>query len=152
MSFRAATLRDIDALLALENACYPPHQAYSRAEYRYALATARAVNIAWCDDEIVGFVGAFYHSGWRVGHVFTVNVHPKARGQGLGKRLMGECERELLERGMQRVILEVNVDNKGAIALYDACGYERRQRLADYYTQYENNDAFLYAKEFAQRP
>ncbi|MFA5862270.1 MAG: N-acetyltransferase [Candidatus Thermoplasmatota archaeon] len=147
MSFRTASIKDIEPLLALENACYPPCQAYSRAEYRYALATARAVNVAWDDKGIIGFVGAFYHSAWRVGHVFTVNVHPKARGQGLGRRLMEECEKRLSALGMQRVVLEVNVENAAAIALYEACGYERLQRLENYYTQYENNDAFLYAKE-----
>lgn len=145
---RDATLADLDALVALEQACYPPNQAYSRDEYRYALRDAKAVNLVHEEDGApVGFVGAFHHRTWRTGHVYTVNVHPSQRGKGLGKRLMAACEARLATLGMTRVVLEVNVDNQAAIALYESCGYVRVKRLPDYYTQYANNDAFLYARD-----
>lgn len=140
-------MRDLDALVELEQECYLPRQAYSRAEYRYALGIARAVNLVHEEDgRLVGFVGAFHHKAWRVGHVYTVNVHPSMRGRGLGKRLMEACEARLATLGMTRVLLEVNVENKAAMALYGSCGYSRAQRLPNYYTQYENNDAWQYEK------
>lgn len=144
--FRDATPADLDALLALEDACYPPNQAYSREEYRYALVKAKALNVLWEDEEarITGFVGAFHHRTWRIGHVYTVNVHPSERGKGLGLRLMAECHGRLKEMGMRAVILEVNVENAAAIRLYEKAGYRLVERLKDYYTQYANNDAFLY--------
>lgn len=147
MTFRDATVRDLDALLALENACYPPNQAYSREEYRYSLVKAKAINILWEENgEATGFIGAFHHRAWRVGHLYTINVHPKERGKGLGIRLMDECHRRLKELGMTRAVLEVNVENAGAIRLYEKCGYRLVQRMPDYYTQYANNDAFLYER------
>ena len=147
---RDATPADLDALVALENACYPPRQAYSREEYRYALAVAKAVNLVHEEDgRAVGFVGAFHHARWRAGHVYTVNVHPSQRGRGLGKRLMAACEGRLAALGMTRVLLEVNVQNEAAIRLYESCGYARLKRLRNYYTQYEDNDAFLYEKPLA---
>lgn len=137
----------MDALLALENACYPPNQAYARDEYRYALQVAKAVNLIHEESgEIVGFAGAFYHKAWRAGHIYTVNVHPTLRGKGLGKKLMAELEARLYALGMTKVVLEVNVENAGAIALYESCGYERTQRLVGYYTQYAVNDAWQYVK------
>lgn len=147
---RDARPSDLDALVALENACYPPHQAYSREEYRYALSVAKSVNLVHEEaGEVVGFVGAFHHRTWRTGHVYTVNVHPSARGRGLGRRLMAACEARLAGLGMRRVLLEVNVENAAAIALYEACGYARLKRLPDYYTQYANPDAFLYGRDLA---
>lgn len=148
MSFRDATLRDLDEVIALERACYPPNQAYSREEYRYSLAKAKAVNLLWSEDgkAPTGFVGAFHHRTWRTGHVYTVNVHPGERGKGLGVRLMDECHRRLRELGMDRVVLEVNVENASAIRLYEKCGYALLRRLPDYYSQYANPDAFLYAR------
>lgn len=144
---RNATVADLDRLVALENACYPPNQAYSREEYRYALARAKAVNLAWeTQGAITGFVGAFHHQQWRVGHIYTVNVHPKARGRGLGLTLMNACEDRLRALGMTRCVLEVNVENEAAIRLYEKAGYARIERLKDYYTQYRVNDAFLYEK------
>lgn len=148
---RDATVDDLDSLVALEAACYPPHQAYSRDEYRYALTRAKAVNLAYTDaGALVGFVGAFHHKQWRVGHVYTVNVHPSQRGKGLGLRLMRACEQRLAALDMTRCVLEVNVENEAAIALYEKGGYVRLDRLKDYYTQYRVNDAFLYGKELEQ--
>ena len=150
MKLREATLADLDALLALENACYPPNQAYSRAEYRYALGPARAVNLALEEDgRIIGFAGAFHHKRWRTGHIFTVNVHPSQRGRKLGVLLMDACHARLAELGMRRVVLEVNVENASAIKLYENLGYCLVQRLPGYYTQYANNDAFLYERALA---
>lgn len=146
MAFRPAGLEDLDALLALEDACYPPNQAYSREEYRYALGRAKAVNLLWEDGKgrVTGFVGAFHHRTWRTGHVYTVNVHPSERGRGLGVRLMDACHEALRGLGMTRVLLEVNVENAAAIRLYEKCGYVLLRRLPDYYTQYPHPDAFLY--------
>ena len=148
MSFREATLADLDALLALEQACYPPNQAYARDEYRYALGRAKAVNLLWEDEKgnVTGFVGAFHHRTWRLGHVYTVNVHPSERGKGLGLRLMDEAEARLRAMGMKAVVLEVNVENDAAIRLYEKGGYKLVRRLEKYYTQYANPDAFLYQK------
>lgn len=144
---RAADLRDLDAALALERACYPPQQAYSAEEYRYALGKAKAVNLLAEDERgVAGFVGAFHHSLWRAGHIYTINVHPSRRGTGLGKLLMAACEEELRKLGMTRCVLEVNVDNADAIRLYERCGYTRVRRLPDYYSTYANNDAWLYEK------
>lgn len=146
---RRATLADLDALLALEQICYLPNQAYTRAEYRYALAQGKAVNLVHEEGGVItGFVGAFYHRAWRTGHVYTVNVHPKERGQGLGVRLMEACHAELRALGMTRCVLEVNVENEAAMRLYERCGYTRTQRLENYYTQYRVNDAWQYVIEW----
>jgi len=138
---------DIDALLDLERACYAPAHAYSRDEYRYALARAKAVNLVLIGGvAAIGFIGAFHHRTQRLGHIYTVNVHPKERGRGLGRALMASCEDALRDLGMTRVLLEVNVENEDAIRLYERCGYARIQRLVDYYTTYRVNDAWLYQK------
>jgi ribosomal protein S18 acetylase RimI-like enzyme len=148
LTFREATTADLDALLALEQACYPPNQAYSREEYRYALGKAKAVNLLWEDEKgnVTGFVGAFHHRIWRLGHIYTVNVHPSERGRGLGLRLMDEAESRLRRLGMKAVVLEVNVENAAAIRLYEKGGYRLVRLLEKYYTQYANPDAFLYQK------
>lgn len=149
---RQATLADLDALIDLENACYPPHQAYSRTEYRYALAKGKAINLVHEEaGSITGFIGCFYHKLWRAGHVYTVNVHPRSRGQRLGVRLMEAAHDELRRLGMTKVLLEVNVENEAAMRMYERCGYARQQLLKDYYTQYRVNDAWLYVKQLESR-
>lgn len=147
MTLRDAVPADLDALVELEAACYPPQQAYSRDEYRYALTKAKAVNLVLEEDRIVGFVGAYHHRTHRLGHVYTVNVHPKERGRRLGRLLLAACEARLHALGMTRCALEVNVENEEAIRLYERAGYARIRRIQDYYTQYRVNDAFVYVKD-----
>ena len=144
---RDATVADLPAILALENACYPPSQAYGAEEYRYALARAKAVNLLLEEKgDAIGFVGAFHHATRRAGNIYTVNVHPRARGRGLGRALMAACEDRLRGLGMTRCVLEVNVENAEAIRLYERCGYQKTELLRGYYTQYRVNDAWRYAK------
>lgn len=154
LPLRDATLDDLEALLALEKECYPPQAAYGATEYRYALARAKAINLAIEEKgRIVAFAGAFHHSGWRVGNVYTVNVRPNERGRGLARQLLAALEARLRALGATRVILEVNVANADAIRLYERAGYERVERLVGYYTTYPEKDAYRYAKSLkSQRP
>lgn len=148
---RDATTNDIDALLALERACYPSEVAWGRAEYRPLLAHGVCL-VDEVDGTIVGFIGAFTHRGWSVGNVATVNVRPDARRRGVGARLLAACEARLREAGMLRVLLEVNVANADAIRLYERAGYARLRRIADYYAEgYAEKDAFAYAKELDEK-
>ncbi len=98
------------------------------------------------DGAPLGFIGAYHHRTHRLGHIYTVNVHPAARGRGLGRILMASCESSLRSLGMTRVALEVNVENEDAIRLYERTGYTRIELLKDYYSTYRINDAWLYAK------
>lgn len=145
---RGAAGADLDALLELERACYPPRQAYSRAEYRYALEVANSENLLVEDRGApVAFVGAFVHEGWRAGNVYTLNVHPSRRGRGLATRLMHAVEARLSARGMTRCFLEVNVENAPAMRLYESLGYARVARLRGYYAAYPNPDAWRYERD-----
>lgn len=147
MRIRAATPADLDALVALEEACWPPVEAYGEEEYVYALRRAHAVNLVAEADRIVGFAGAFLHDGHRVGHVFTLNVHPKARRRGLGRRLMTDLEEAMRAAGMAAAALEVGVGNRAAQALYEGMGYAKEGRIEGYYATGE--DAFRMAKRFS---
>lgn len=91
---------------------------------------------------IVGYVGAFHHRAQKIGHVFTLNVHLKERRRGLGRALMEACHDRLRAMGIRRVILEVNVQNDAALALYERLGYERAELLKGYYENYRVNDAW----------
>nr|WP_239057974.1 GNAT family N-acetyltransferase [Crenobacter caeni] len=59
----------------------------------------------------------------------TCNLHdlsvvPRARGQGVGRRLLAAVEAEASRRGLCRVTLEVRPDNATGRALYASAGFE----------------------------
>ncbi|GAA1790750.1 GNAT family acetyltransferase [Agromyces lapidis] len=71
--------------------------------------------------ELVGtaMVGYDGHRGW----VNYLAVADPARGTGLGRRLMAEAERLLVERGCPKLNLQVRTSNTEVIAFYERLGY-----------------------------
>ncbi|HEX6953000.1 MAG TPA: GNAT family N-acetyltransferase [Gaiellaceae bacterium] len=52
-----------------------------------------------------------------------IGVVPSARRSGIGEALMRALHEQARERGVQRIWLEVIVENAGALALYEKLGY-----------------------------
>lgn len=84
--------------------------------------------VAEIDGKVVGHLGILTNANPRRKHVasFGIAVHEAFQGQGVGRALIAEmlllCDNWL---NMVRVELSVYVDNARAIALYEACGFER---------------------------
>jgi len=72
-------------------------------------------------DAVLGSVMAGYdgHRGW----VNYLAVDPDARGRGIGRALMAQAERGLLELGCPKVNLQVRATNAAAIGFYRRLGY-----------------------------
>ncbi|MCS3842320.1 GNAT family acetyltransferase [Microbacterium sp. AK031] len=72
---------------------------------------------------VVGTVMAGYdgHRGW----LYYLASTPELRGSGIGRGLVAEAERLLLEMGCPKVQLMVRRDNEAALDFSDQLGYER---------------------------
>jgi ribosomal protein S18 acetylase RimI-like enzyme len=57
------------------------------------------------------------------GYTIQVGVHPNWRGQGLGAALTTYALQKWQETGKEAVILHVNVNNPGAMRLYQQLGF-----------------------------
>jgi ribosomal protein S18 acetylase RimI-like enzyme len=58
-----------------------------------------------------------------VGYLYALRVRPPHRGQGIGTRLIQEAESRLVERGYQRALIAVAIENHAARRLYERLGY-----------------------------
>lgn len=65
--------------------------------------------------------------------VLSVAVAEARRGAGGGHALMGRHLAQLTARGVRRVVLEVDEDNRAALALYRRFGFEKVGRRRAYY-------------------
>jgi hypothetical protein len=74
---------------------------------------------------------------WRqntaVGRLYSIVVDPACQGQGLGSLLLQACETAAMQRGCDRMSLEVRADNRRAIAMYERRGYRVQRALPGYY-------------------
>jgi [ribosomal protein S18]-alanine N-acetyltransferase len=143
---------DLDALYHLDQVCFPPGVAYSRAEIAGYLR--RSDSKAWIAEasagsppEIAGFVIASCDRR-RQGHIITLDVAPAWRRRAVGSMLMDTAEAWVRRRGGTAVYLETAEDNLTAQAFYLHRGYSRLQRIEDYYGK--GQAAFLMGKEIVE--
>jgi len=129
----AATLTD-DALAELFTAAYAGYLVpiTVTAEGLRFMAAAydfdrEASLVAVRDDELVGLVniGVRGTEGWIGG----LGVVAGARRRGTGRRLMEAVHDQARARGVERVWLEVIVENTQAVALYEQLGYTHVREL-----------------------
>ncbi len=90
--------------------------------------------IALDESEPLGYAAAAIEQGERDrGWIISMAVRPRARGQGLGKKLMEKCLDALEQAGVRRVHLTVAPANKVAIELYSQLGFASSGVMPDYF-------------------
>lgn len=128
--------RDLARLYQLDQACFPPEIAYSRAELLYFLTQPRCSSwVAETAGTIVGFIitERIRLHQQTAGHVVTLDVDPTARRQGFGAMLMLTAEQQLIAEGATRMRLEVAQNNLVAQDFYRRLGFTVIGRIAKYY-------------------
>jgi ribosomal protein S18 acetylase RimI-like enzyme len=68
---------------------------------------------------------AFCGNDGRRGYIYHLAVDPNYRGQGVGKRLVGECLEGLRRLGLQRANIMVATDNPRGREFWSKCGWEK---------------------------
>jgi ribosomal protein S18 acetylase RimI-like enzyme len=95
---------------------------------RLLAADPQALLVAELGGVPVGSLIATW-DGWR-GSLYRLAVSPKHRRKGLATMLLREGERRLRERGAVRLTAIVADDEAGAMAFWQAAGYEQQQHRA----------------------
>jgi len=133
-TLRPLTLADAAPLFALDQRCFQPGIAYSKAEIKEILAAApRGFHVALEQDgALLGFILTLHHGGR--GHVITLDVAPEHRRQGAGQTLMQAAEDFYRRHGARGMRLEVAINNHPALRFYATLGYRAIRTLPRYYT------------------
>ncbi|WP_022890505.1 GNAT family acetyltransferase [Agromyces italicus] len=131
-SIRPFAVADTEAVVALWRAAglvKPWNDPYLDIERKLGVQpelflVAEAADAGAVDGESAGLVGTAMigyegHRGW----VNYLAVADPARGTGLGRLLMAEAERLLIERGCPKLNLQVRTSNTEVIAFYERLGY-----------------------------
>lgn len=75
--------------------------------------------------------GAFRRYDAAAAELKRVWTHPRHRGEGLGRLVVRELEREALRRGYRRIYLTTGPRRPEAVHLYLASGYDPQSDVAD---------------------
>ena len=140
LSIRPPADADVDALVEMYLACDAVDSIAldsDREEILWRWRTAefdKAVD-AWVVEDPDGIVGY----GWVFEGLADVRVHPRARGRGLGTRLLALAEKRSARQGSRDAMVRQNVTsrNPGAARLLEDHGYERAHHYARFEIELE---------------
>ncbi len=138
---------DLDAICALDEACFAVEFRFSRETMRRFIARRGAISLV-AEAEggaIAGFVIVHLERGAR-GYVVTLDVGEERRRRGLAGTLMQVAEGLAREAGASVMELHAFTGNEGAVRFYEGRGYLRAGVVRGFYGR-AVGDAYLYQKE-----
>lgn len=128
---------DFEALLEMDQVCFPKTIAYGRREMKCYLQSEGSYCIV---AEIPGTVAGFILTERldELAHVITLDVLETFRRQSVGSLLLEAAEREAASHGVAGMYLETATTNKAAIALWKKHGYRETGTIENYYGRGQN--------------
>lgn len=131
MLVRKLVLRDIDAVLAIQQAC-PEVAQWSATDYERAALGAIA---GWVAEDHCGVVG-FLVARSLLGECEILNfaVQTDARRRGIGSALLSHVVAWSKNDRAKRIMLEVRASNVGAQQFYERHGFRIVGRRGRYYS------------------
>jgi ribosomal-protein-alanine N-acetyltransferase len=157
VTVRQAERADLLAVFHIEQEAFPQAWPFSAFEgflgepgflVSHMTGSPRETATVGDDGRVVGYVVAdtVPNHGEAIGHVKDIAVAEECRGQGIGRRLLGQALRTLAGNGAASVKLEVRRSNDIARTLYGDFGFEQEGVVPRYYDNGE--DALVLVREF----
>jgi ribosomal protein S18 acetylase RimI-like enzyme len=150
---RPARKADLPAALELELATFSAH-AISKRQMQYLQQRESAVFlVAEAGGRVVGDGIALVRNqkGRISGRIYSLVVSSAHRGQKIGEKLLRAMLEELTRRGAERVYLEVEESNAGAVRLYERNSFRRIGALPDYYDEGQHAVHMMYEAPVPQK-
>jgi ribosomal-protein-alanine N-acetyltransferase len=134
---RQATPADLAGIIEVESLSFVhAGERFTPKRVAYLLINPRClVNIAANENKVLGWAAGLVWTRGKMpwGRVYALAVHPDARGQRLGQRLLHDMIDQLRSRGGAKIFLEVRSDNLTAVRLYEKAGFVMCKPLPNYY-------------------
>lgn len=124
LQLRQAGPADADTLVRLTAAAFgdPPDEVRRRIE-RWLPEPDQRFYIATLQGEPVGSLRVSLNAGESRVYIATFGVHPERQGRGYGRQILAETIAILRAEHWQDIRIEVVTENRGALAVYHACGF-----------------------------
>lgn len=140
MIIRRMTMEDVDAVCAIDQACFA--RPWPRSSYENEIKSNKCARylVGCVDDQVIAFAG-----GWVIldeSQVTNIAVLEAYRGRGYGKRLTKALLQYFSNLGASYTTLEVRESNMRARHVYESLGFFRVGRRKKYYSD-NGEDALL---------
>jgi ribosomal protein S18 acetylase RimI-like enzyme len=101
-------------------------------EYSRKISAKARTFEAWSGDTLVGLVAAYLNDrGARSGFITNVSVANAFMGRGIAAALLDRCLDRSRQEGMEAIRLEVSMESREAIRLYEKIGFSEFERKGE---------------------
>ena len=143
-TLRRGRLRDLDALIAIEQAVFATDILSRRSFRHFVTAPNATLIVAEAGGKLAGYVLVLYPPRSKLARLYSVAVAPHSGRRGVGTLLLAAAERAARRRRRRAMRLEVHEHNSRAIARYEKSGYRLFGRHRRYYD--DRGDALRFDK------
>lgn len=136
MTFKLAKadLTHLDALMIAQSKIYQNSPWDKYAFKQELLNTHRRLYLALFDQrELIGYIGIKFTPAFREAHITNVGIIPDYQNQHLGQYLIHLVCDYAKQLRLDKVSLEVRVDNQKAQYIYQKMGFEKVRIRKNYY-------------------
>ena len=141
MTLRPWLFSDIKEILNIEKECFKDAWSMEMLADLF-LSNGFYGLVAIKNDKILGYIAIKYVLD--EGEINIVATKKDSQRQGVATILLETAQKELLEKGVNKLFLEVRRSNLNAQALYEKCGYKYVAVRQNYYQGEE--DALIMSK------
>jgi ribosomal-protein-alanine N-acetyltransferase len=146
LAIRAAELRDVHAIMAIDRHAYPTPWS-RRMTIDQVSGSNRTHLVLERNHDVVGHAGVLFMAG--EAHVSTIALAAEVHGRGLGHDLLLALVRAAQAAGCHALTLEVRSTNTAALALYRRFGLAPAGIRRGYYGDNGEDALVLWSPEFA---
>jgi len=134
-----AMANEIDAIVEIEQKCFPGKVAYSKRHLERLILNANSDCLVEKREGVIrAFLIVTYRQRSLTCNIETIDVDPAFKNRGIGLKLLKAAEIDMKRRGMRWSQLEVSEGNDAALNVYRKVGYTFKERIEGYY-KFEHN-------------
>ncbi len=138
ISFNKLTSVEIPSVLSIEeqNSDYP----WSQLQFTTSIESSN--NLCYCrsvDGKTIGYLITMLAKD--TADILNIGIDPDFKRQGYGTGLLNHLIKELKNRHISEILLEVRAGNKPAIQFYKKQGFEKISVRKNYYTKNSKNQS-----------
>lgn len=130
---RPATLKDLTALVALENECFDSDKISKKIFRRYLTKTTIKFFIAEYQHNIAGYAILFFRKNSKKARLYSIAIGKKYRQYNIATALCQHFEKVALKQKCHTLVLEVRPDNIAALRFYEKQQYEKFGTYLQFY-------------------
>lgn len=135
---RSVHKEDLDRLVEIEQSTFTSDRLSRRRLKHWIKADNRVFVVAEMNQVLLGYGLVLLNQGTRLARLYSLAVDQKARGLGLGRKLLTALEDAAEDKERLYMRLEVAQDNASAITLYKSMGYRQFAYVSDYYEDHKD--------------